>query len=56
MPAVRENHSAVWRGAEMFVWGGDFTSRGMQYLNAGGRYITSNPWPSTCQRGSPRGS
>ena len=40
-PAAREQHSAVWTGTEMIVWGGST-------LNTGGRYDpTANSWTPT---------
>lgn len=33
-PIGRANHTAVWTGSEMIVWGGSNGS----YLNSGGRY------------------
>ncbi len=35
LPAARYNHTAVWTGTEMIVWGGN---DGSLYLNTGGRY------------------
>jgi len=32
-PSVRDNHTAVWTGTEMIIWGGG------SYLNTGGKYI-----------------
>jgi hypothetical protein len=44
-PAAREEHTAVWTGARMIVWGG-WGNTG--YLNTGGRYNPStNTWLST---------
>ncbi len=37
MPAEREDHTAVWTGAEMIVWGG-VASPYFDYLQTGGRY------------------
>lgn len=36
--APRGNHSAVWTGQEMIVWGGDDRRSGGTPLNSGGRY------------------
>lgn len=42
-PAGRSNHTAVWTGSEMIVWGG-FTNPG-GYFNDGGRYNpTTDTW------------
>jgi hypothetical protein len=51
-PIAREEHTAVWTGTEMIVWGGsDSTSD----LNTGGRYCaqppptpTPTPTPTPC--------
>lgn len=34
-PLARTNHTAVWTGSEMIVWGGE---DGLVYFNTGGRY------------------
>ena len=36
-PAVRKEHTAVWTGSEMIVWGGG-TGNNVVFLNTGGRY------------------
>jgi N-acetylneuraminic acid mutarotase len=44
-PAGRREHTAVWTGGEMIVWGG---YNGSSFLNTGGRYCAqSNPPPPT---------
>jgi N-acetylneuraminic acid mutarotase len=44
VPTARAEHTAVWTGSEMIVWGGDGTS----YYNTGGRYdMTTNVWTPT---------
>jgi N-acetylneuraminic acid mutarotase len=51
-PASRENHTAVWTGSEMIVWGGlsDF------YLNTGGRYNPdTNNWAGMSLTNAPSG-
>lgn len=41
-PSARANHSAVWTGSEMIIWGG---SNGEAFLNTGARYNpTTNSW------------
>lgn len=41
-PTARSNHSAVWTGDEMIIWGG---SNGSAALNDGGRFnVASNAW------------
>ena len=45
-PAGRYQHSAVWTGAEMIVWGGSAGAN--SYLNSGGRYDpVHNAWTAT---------
>jgi len=45
-PTARANHTAVWTGSEMIVWGGD--GNGFSHLDNGGRYnpITDS-WTAT---------
>ncbi|MBW1784947.1 MAG: hypothetical protein JRL30_29920, partial [Deltaproteobacteria bacterium] len=45
IPTVRSNHTAVWTGSEMIIWGGkDATSR----LDTGGRYNpVTDGWTAT---------
>ncbi len=51
-PDGRENHTAVWTGDEMIVWGGD----GYGYLNTGGRYNPrTNSWTATNLTNAPVG-
>lgn len=40
-PAARSNHSAVWTGSEMIVWGGGATNQLADMFNDGARYSTS---------------
>jgi N-acetylneuraminic acid mutarotase len=45
-PAARSDHTAIWTGSEMIVWGGG--------LNAGGRYNPgANSWASTSTTNAP---
>ncbi|MBI3655132.1 MAG: hypothetical protein HY232_01775 [Acidobacteria bacterium] len=50
-PQERSNHTAVWTGTEMIVWGGeDFPS----HLNTGGRYDpATDTWAPTSLSGVP---
>ena len=49
----RANHTAVWSGAEMIVWGG---WDGLNYLNTGGRYYpATDAWMPTSPVGAPAG-
>jgi N-acetylneuraminic acid mutarotase len=54
-PQARSNHTAVWTGSEMIVWGGwggQTVSTGQLY--SGGRYNpASNTWTATDEAGSP---
>src|SRR5262245_14799661 len=38
-PELRADHTAVWSGSEMIVWGG-FNDLGPFYLNTGGKYCS----------------
>ncbi len=38
VPDGRIDHTAIWTGSEMIVWGGEYYSGGWVYLNSGGRY------------------
>jgi hypothetical protein len=53
-PTVRNNHTAVWTGTRMIVWGGDGPDPG--YLNTGGRYDpAANSWTATTTTNAPSG-
>ncbi len=42
VPAAREEHTAIWTGTEMIVWGGSgYSGTSTTYLNTGGRYNPS---------------
>jgi N-acetylneuraminic acid mutarotase len=43
-PLAREDHTAVWTGSEMIVWGG-FSVELLEYLNTGGRYCAQSQAP-----------
>jgi len=49
VPMGRCNHTAVWTGTEMIVWGGDFyNGLDVQFTNSGGRYNPStDSWAPT---------
>src|SRR6185369_15666139 len=51
-PSARVNHTAVWSGSEMIVWGGlDDT---LQFFNNGGRYNpVTNSWTTTNTTNAP---
>jgi N-acetylneuraminic acid mutarotase len=45
-PSSRYDHTAVWTGSDMIIWGG--YSNDLGYLNTGGRYNPSaNSWATT---------
>jgi Putative metal-binding motif/Galactose oxidase, central domain/Kelch motif/Thrombospondin type 3 repeat len=44
-PVARANHTAIWTGSRMIVWGGESSSYPFVPLNDGGRYDpSSNTW------------
>src|SRR5581483_4712542 len=46
-PDPRHNHTAVWTGTEMIIWGG-FNNESFQDLNTGGRYDPdTDSWTAT---------
>jgi hypothetical protein len=50
VPSARDNHTAVWTGSEMIVWGG------YPQLNTGGRYNPStDSWTVTSTANAPAG-
>jgi N-acetylneuraminic acid mutarotase len=52
VPSGRLNHTAVWTGSEMIVWGG-FNGN---YLNSGGKYDPStDSWTATSTTNAPTG-
>src|SRR4029077_14645707 len=53
VPDARENHTAVWTGSEMIVWGG-FGDEFFEDLNTGGRYNpNTNSWTATSTTAAP---
>jgi N-acetylneuraminic acid mutarotase len=54
-PEGRPNHTAIWTGSEMIIWGGvDF--RNYNSLSSGGRYDPStNAWMQTSTVNAPQG-
>lgn len=51
-PEERTNHTAVWTGSEMIIWGGDDGNSIAK--NSGGRYDpTNNTWKSTTTNQAP---
>src|SRR5205823_2507971 len=52
-PGPRSDHTAIWTGAEMILWGGSYLSGS---LNTGGRYDTaSDSWKPTTTSSAPAG-
>ena len=50
-PAPRAEHTAVWTGTDMIIWGG---FNGTQALNTGSRYTpASNSWSAVSTSGAP---
>jgi N-acetylneuraminic acid mutarotase len=53
-PAARWNHTAVWSGVQMIVWGGQTTTSSSNVLGTGSRYDPqSNAWSPTTSVGAP---
>jgi N-acetylneuraminic acid mutarotase len=51
-PSSRYDHTAVWTGTEMIVWGGFFHDTG--YINTGGRYNPdADSWTATSTTDAP---
>jgi len=50
-PSPRSNHTAIWSGTEMIIWGGSYSenySSSLIYLNTGGRYNPqTDQWTAT---------
>jgi hypothetical protein len=52
-PSERYNHTAVWTGSEMIIWGGGV---GTSSMNTGGRYNpTTDSWATTFLTNAPAG-
>lgn len=55
VPEARLNHTTIWTGTEMIVWGGSQNSGGY-FLKTGGRYNPStDSWLATSLVGAPSG-
>ena len=53
-PLERWEHTAVWTGVEMIVWGGFYSDGSSHYLNDGGRYNPAgNSWTTVSATGAP---
>ncbi|PYT07019.1 MAG: hypothetical protein DMF49_09475 [Acidobacteria bacterium] len=54
-PSMRLDHTAVWTGTEMIVWGGRTTEATGPALNTGARYDPArNRWTPTTLTGTPK--
>src|SRR5262249_54255867 len=54
VPDARIDHTVVWTGSEMIVWGGLFYANGWQYLNTGSKYNPStDTWTTTSTTDAP---
>ncbi len=54
VPTGRFEHTAVWTGSEVIIWGG--WDSGFNFFNTGGRYNpVTNTWTATDMSGSPTG-
>jgi N-acetylneuraminic acid mutarotase len=49
-PSVRDDHTAVWTGSQMIVWGGSNIN---SWLNTGGRYCAAAPSPTPTPTSTP---
>jgi N-acetylneuraminic acid mutarotase len=53
-PDARYQHTAVWTGSEMIIWGGSFTTNVWHYFNTGGRYDpATDTWTATSTINAP---
>jgi hypothetical protein len=53
-PASRHQHSAVWNGSKMIVWGGIYQTDA--YFSSGGMYdLATDTWLRTAASGAPAG-
>ena len=50
-PLGRKNHTAVWTGEEMIIWGGRVPY--YNFLNTGGKYYRSQEWSETLASSAP---
>ncbi len=52
-PSERINHTAVWTGTEMIIWGGNYYTSTSNYLNTGARFNPiTNAWQATTTTGA----
>lgn len=53
-PQGREDHTAIWTGSEMIVWGGEVRGSGVVPLGSGARYSPADDsWTPMSQDGAP---
>src|SRR5205807_1010828 len=53
-PSARADHTAVWNGGEMIVWGGFFYDGSNHWLNTGCRYnLSTNDWTPVTNTNAP---
>jgi len=53
-PTAREEHTAVWTGSEMIVWGGRDASTPVKYVNTGARFDPlAGTWAAIAKPGAP---
>jgi N-acetylneuraminic acid mutarotase len=53
-PDARSDHTLVWTGSEMIIWGGAFTDNKWHFFNTGGRYDpATDSWTPTSTTNAP---
>jgi hypothetical protein len=53
-PTAREDHTAIWTGSEMLVWGGRDADAVPRYTNTGGRFDpVAGSWTTIVKPGAP---
>jgi lambda repressor-like predicted transcriptional regulator len=53
-PDARSDHTLVWTGSEMIIWGGAFTDNEWHFFNTGGRYDpATDSWTPTSTTNAP---
>ena len=55
-PGIRDQHTAVWTGSKMIIWGGSYNDGAWHYLNTGGIYDpVGDSWTATAISNAPAG-
>jgi len=55
-PGIRSQHTAVWTGSKMIIWGGSYNDGTWHYLDTGGIYDpVGNSWTATDTTTAPSG-